>query len=849
MKHWPGPQDYALIDAALRRALDLGASERAELISEFSAAHPSLAKQLAALLAVAEPESPDSALPLGVQIALSSSLIQATARAPQRLGDWQIGSCLGQGGMAEVWMAHGIGDHVGQKAALKRPLLSACSPSGLLRFERERALLASLNDPRIARLIDSGIDADGRPWLAMEFIEGTQIDRWCDQRNASLATRAGLLAEVARAVHSAHSSLVIHRDIKPSNVLIDATGSVKLLDFGIGKRLELVSDELESPTLGVALTPQYASPEQLTGAAISTASDIWQLGRLLLELLLGDLARDAQATDLLTLTDAARARESDLPSRRVRAAAPALSARIAAARGLGAQAWWRALRGDLDAIVQKALAADPQRRYLSALALAEDLDAWRAGRTVSAQAPTLRYRVSKLLRRNPLATAAIVLLVSLSALLVTTTVLQSWHISTEAQASVAVRDYLIEILRQTDPLVARTPQPSTEALLDAAVHHARTRFSAQPKLLAEVLFAGATAAMRGGDFVHAETLLHEAVTHSRSPTDARTAQIIATRGTALHYCTRYAESEAVLREALKLQRENAWPGSSSTTLALVDLLHTRGDYAGATRELAIQPALKRGTYARLMWQRQAAVIARDSGDPAAAEALDGVLKTLQREFPTDRAAIADVQVALARALILNGDHLRADSWLTQASAVLQNIYGSHHPALGMARHAQALSAELQQRPADASALLSEALALDYAKTADHNVLKAYAQLDRAWNRVKLNDDEGASADLERTEVTLQSASTLGHPRWAEAQLARALLDLRAGDRAAAKNHVDDALQARLRQFGREHWLTRETTRWQLALAGKPIGNLSNRLADQRLGLLLIELRAYQAARE
>lgn len=843
MNHrWPDASDYAVIDAALRRALELGPTERVVAINAFNAAHPALARQLAALLEAAEPESPDTGLPVELQTALSSSFIQATARAPQRLGDWQIEACLGQGGMAEVWLAQGIGDHAGQRAALKRPLLSACTPGGLLRFERERALLAGLSDPRIARLIDSGIDADGRPWLAMEFIEGTQIDQWCDQSSAGLETRVALIAQVARAVHSAHSALVIHRDIKPSNVLINANGEVKLLDFGIGKRLALAHDTLEAPTLGIALTPQYASPEQLLGTSISTASDIWQLGRLLLQLLLGDLARDPDAHDLATLSEAARAREADAPSRRVRAADPALRTKIAAARGLKPEAWCRALRGDLDAIVQKALAAAPERRYLSAIALADDLDAWREGRAVSAQAPTWRYRLSKRLRRNPLASVAIATLLLVSALLVVTALQQSLRLRDEAQASVSVRDYLIQILQQADPLVANTPQPSTAALLDGAVNHARTQFSAQPKLLAEVLYTAANAQMRAGDYGRAQALLHEAVAFSRNPVDTRSAQILSMQGQALHYSTRYAEAEQMLRKALALQRDNDWPGRTTTVVALVDLLHSRGDYAAAARELALEPALPARSYALFKWQRQFAVIARDSGNPAAAIQLTAILNNLRLEFPGDRAAIAETELALARAELADGNFARADPLLARASPAIQKIYGSHHPVVGMLRHAQALSAELQQKPDVAIALLSEALTMDYAKTADNNVLKAYAQLDRAWNRIPIGDFAAASDDLAQAETTLLAASSGGHPRWVETQQARAILALRRNDRAAATAHLAAAMRARLAQFGPDHWLSQETARWQQALDGKPPLAVGKRLADHRLQLLLTALQ-------
>jgi serine/threonine-protein kinase len=206
---------------------------------------------------------------------------------PERCGHWQLLGELGRGGMAEVFLAERREGAAVQRAAVK-VLHVGTAPDLAVRFAQERRILASLDDPRIARLFDGGELADGRPWLALELVDGERIDLWCDTQRLDLPARLRLLRDVAGAVHSAHRALVVHRDIKPANVLVTRTGHVKLLDFGIAKSLPADTGAAEATrTQARALTPRYASPEQLLGRAVTTASDVYQLGLLLVELVAG----------------------------------------------------------------------------------------------------------------------------------------------------------------------------------------------------------------------------------------------------------------------------------------------------------------------------------------------------------------------------------------------------------------------------------------------------------------------------------------------------------------------------------------------------------------------------------
>jgi hypothetical protein len=413
-----------------------------------------------------------------------------------------------------------------------------------------------------------------------------------------------------------------------------------------------------------------------------------------------------------------------------------------------------------------------------------------------ARAPTVVYRVSTLWRRRRLLSAALLALLLVGAIGLWRAATQSAQLRQAAASREAVQDYLIALLAQADPLVANSPQPSTAALLEAAVTRARTELSAQPKVLADVLATAANAQQRKGDFGGAERLLGEAATHSGL--DQRGFAIRTARGQALHYATRYAESEQVLRDALGVQRANDWPERQISAVALVDLLHSRGDYAAASEILAQNEPPPAARYATLMWQRQAAVIARDSADPA---------------------AVAELAAA--------------DPLLAQSGIGYRAIFGDHHPVKGLWRHAQALRAELGGDAERACALLTEVVDLDYATTPDQNVIKAYARLDRAWNALAQSDWDSAEHDLALAEATLQSVSALGHPRWAEALQARALLAVQRGEHAQASALLERAMQARVAQFGPTHPLTQDIERWRRAFAGASAHPAGARLADRR----------------
>ncbi|MCB1560753.1 MAG: serine/threonine protein kinase [Xanthomonadales bacterium] len=331
-----------------------------------------------------------------------------TAQQPRdtrQLGPWRLIQPIGDGGMGTVYLAERVEGGFTQRAAIKCLHQRWLTEEFIGRFEAERQILARLEHPAIARLLDGGRDAAGEPWLAMEYVEGCDLIAFCDQRRLGLAERLRLFRQVCAAVSHAHGRLIVHRDIKPSNVLVSSDGQVKLLDFGVAKLLDDGADAFRTGTVLPPMTPAYAAPEQLRGETPSTAMDIYALGVVLFELMSGVLPYR------ITGGSGAEAAAAILNSRPVAASNayqrhstdPTDRLRIAEARKQSPRTLRRALSGDLDAVLMKALRADPSKRYQTVLALSNDIARYLQHRPVMARRGNWRYRAGLFLRRHALA--------------------------------------------------------------------------------------------------------------------------------------------------------------------------------------------------------------------------------------------------------------------------------------------------------------------------------------------------------------------------------------------------------------------------------------------------------------
>ncbi|MCG8455580.1 MAG: serine/threonine protein kinase, partial [Holophagales bacterium] len=407
----PGLPDDLQADRIFSRALELPPAEWPAFLDQACAGRPGLRRVVEELLDLAT-DSWD-ALFDGASAHQHGWLEEAegtlrTDLPGQRLGPYRLLRELGRGGMGVVFLAERADGEFDQRVALKVVQLGA-SAGRLSRFRRERQILANLDDPRIARLLDGGVTVEGLPFLVMEYVAGQPIDRYCEARRLGLRRRLGLFLDVCHAVSAAHRQLVVHRDLKPSNILVTDEGTVKLLDFGIAKLLDPEGGAEATAEWTRAMTPSYASPEQFLGRPITVASDIYQLGLLLYRLLSGRLPYDvgtggASRAERL-ICEVAPPKPSAASRELVRSGAPESGA-FPVVDPSGLAAWSRALRGDLDNIAGKALAKAPADRYGSVDALIDDIERHLDGRPVAARQPTLGYLAGKLVSRHRRAVAA-----------------------------------------------------------------------------------------------------------------------------------------------------------------------------------------------------------------------------------------------------------------------------------------------------------------------------------------------------------------------------------------------------------------------------------------------------------
>jgi serine/threonine-protein kinase len=311
----------------------------------------------------------------------SAPTVTAAPGGADRIGPWRLVRLLGSGGMGDVWLGERSDGTVEHRVAIKR--VRGGAPAFAARLEAERRILARLSHPHIARFVDAGLDAQGAPWLALDFVEGENLADWCTRTRPGLRARLDLFRKVCAAVEHAHRLLVVHRDLKPGNVMVDAAGEPRLLDFGIAKLL----GEGDGTLTASSLTPAYAAPEQLRGGEVSTATDVYALGLLLYRLLadaLPETRRDPSVAAVLSRLDDEETRQ------------PSATARTAPGLPYAADA----LEGDLDAIVSKAIRAAPEQRYGSVAELSADVQRYLEDRPVKARPPTRAYLANRFVRRH-----------------------------------------------------------------------------------------------------------------------------------------------------------------------------------------------------------------------------------------------------------------------------------------------------------------------------------------------------------------------------------------------------------------------------------------------------------------
>ena len=428
------------ISTVFNDALEVGPGERTAFLNEACGDDDTLRREVEAMLAAHDAETP-----ISIEARLLRDPAGADAMIGAQLGPYRIERLIGRGGMGDVYLAERSDEHFEHRVALKLIRPGFDSDEVGARFRQERQILAQLEHPNIAMLLDGGVADDGRPYLVMQYVDGVPITEYCDANGLDVPARLRLFRTVCQAVHAAHANLVVHRDLKPANILVTSDGTVKLLDFGIAK---LLDPGTTSATRSMLMTPDYAAPEQISGKAITTATDVYALGVLLYQLLTGERPLEIPTTSPVEIERVIREVEPPAPSTKA-----------------GRRA--KSLRGELDHIVLMALRKEPERRYQSALEFADDISRYVDGQTVRAQPDSVGYRLRKFIARHRAGVAVAAVIATLVAAFLAMTIEQSRRVTAErdrAQAEQAKAERIVEILAGVLSKADPTKNPGGDAM-------------------------------------------------------------------------------------------------------------------------------------------------------------------------------------------------------------------------------------------------------------------------------------------------------------------------------------------------------------------------------------------------
>jgi len=698
------PERWAAAQALFESALAAPDAGRSAFVDAAANGDADLAALVHGLLAADAEERSGASIAAVVRDAMAE-VTSAPRPAPERLGPYRIRQLLGEGGMGAVYLAERDDDEFLQQVAIKvaRGLLD---PERVRQFRTERQILAWLEHPNIARLLDGGTTADGLPYLVMEFVEGVPIDRYCDEARLDVTARLRLFLAVCDAVSHAHRSLIVHRDIKPSNIMVTAGGTPKLLDFGIA-RLALDGGHDTGPAPSRMMTPFYASPEVVRGGQVTTSADVYALGVLLHELLTGtrplrfrtmtseEVERVVCHVDPRPPSQAAHDTDAGGAAPDVRAALRQATPASLAAR----------LQGDLDAIVALALDKDPVRRYASAEALAADIRHALDHRPVAARPASWAYVASRFVARHRWGTAAAA--VALTAVLAAAVAfsVQARRLADERDKTARERDtaqqvssFLIDLFEESNPdRTGTTATVTARDLLERGAGRIDGDLAGQPVVQARLLATIGAAFSAQGDFARALTLFERALELRRAtlgPDDLDTVTSMTDVAETYRRLSRLDDAERLHRDALAARRRlGAPPSAVATSLNDVGItLSERGRYGEA------EPLL-----------REAITIWRQHEGPASdlvASGLNNLAYVLRQQARLGEAApILEDAITIRRqalggahpslALLVGhlgqvynqqGEFARAEPLLREALAIRQRVYGDDHPATINARN-------------------------------------------------------------------------------------------------------------------------------------------------------------------
>lgn len=849
--------EMTILETAFDRAIGLGDSERKAFLAEFARVHPGLVARLGALLA-ADTNAADFGAPIAHT--MERFVEEGNDRVIGReFGRWRAIGIIGTGGMGAVYLVERSDGAYAQTAALKLMSPHVAATGIAARFLRERQILASLNHPGIARLLDGGESPDGDPWLVMELVEGTRIDRYCQDHRLGVVPRLELMCQVCEAVDYAHRSLVIHRDLKPSNILVTASGQAKILDFGIAKLLEpeahLSQSDMTLEDRRV-LTPDFASPEQVRGERVTVGTDVYSLGVLLYRLLTGQ-SPYGTAT-ISSQYEVERAVLDEEPSRPSATIASSRAPGSADGPPLASNELRRKLRGDLDNIVLRCLQKEPERRYAGARALADDIQRYLSGRPVEARGDAWTYRARKFVTRNALPAAASAAMI-LGA--VGFGVYHTHRLATErdraelaARQATEVSDFLSETFASASPFVAQGEEVSAIDLLEAA----RSKIAGlegQPRLQARLLVVIGESYRGLGKHEIEYEVFQQALTaaHAVQPHDTatlisihnglgesqrhlgnidqsldhrrqalalsegfygsdhpETANIRARIGATLSSAGRCSEAMPLLSRATRNLKEETGEFASIRLNAL-GVLAVCHDTLGEPEEAeAIGLRIVReseqtlgelepNTIIRL--GNLALVMRRQGKFEEAANRFRTVVSRVDRALPEDHPDRAEYRNMLGNVLQKLGRFEEADRVLSEAEALTREHSPDNDPAAAANAYFRASYFSDRGRYQDAIASFDRAIRLSERSQGEGSYLATISRINLAAAKLDIGDAAGAAETIAAAETSL---SIVGADHQANAAIVRARLASERRQFAAATRSFEQVLSRQVETVGEDH---------------------------------------------
>lgn len=596
------------------------------------------------------------------------------SQAPFQIGPYQLKKCIGKGGMGDVYRAERMDGQYHQTVAVKLMSTSIGLEDSYHRFRQERQILATLNHPNIAGLLDGGITDDGRPYLVMEYVDGVPITKFCKENNCSLDRRLELFGQVCRAVQYAHRNLVVHRDLKPENILVTKEGVLKVLDFGIAK---LIDTELTEQTIIETRAGQrmmslcYAAPEQVNMEQITTATDVYALGLLLYELLTGTRPFALNGKSLAEAEQIIRRRDPARPSQH-------------------SADWQKYLKGDLDAITLKALRKEPEQRYESAGQLLEDISRYNENMPVIARSDTLRYRTLKFLKRHRAGltvTSTILIMTVGFGLYHTRQVTQERNMARlEAEKARQITNFLIDVFEYSNPTTKSPDEITAREILDEGADYIRSSMADQPEIQATLLNTMGRIYNNLGLYAQAKPMLANAMDIYRtySP-QSNLGLTLHNLGDLYTNVGQYDSAAYYLQEAIDHYRtmgNDAFFAGSMESLGWVH--YTLGNYKDADslflKALPIQKKIYGAESPEVAHNIQLrAWVQHDLGQYDAADSLFRQVLSLRRFLlGNEHKDVATTLHSLGWILYQKGAYVQADSVMQEALTLRKRLYPEGH---------------------------------------------------------------------------------------------------------------------------------------------------------------------------